>query len=111
MGLLDLFPVGLGQLNAVMSDGYAAARSEAYIQSAFFANLTMLRGIGVAIFVFGGLLPLVWFMVSRWGSLKPVQTLEESYVVPTSVLALAPGYRPGVPAPVGAGAGGGVPRT
>lgn len=110
MGILDLFPVGLHQLNTVMQDGYAYARSEAYIQSAFFANLTMLRGIGVAIFVFGGVLPLVWFMVSRWGSLKAVQTLEESYVVPTSVLALAPGYRPGAQAPVAAGAGGGFLR-
>jgi nitric oxide reductase subunit B len=94
MGVMDLFPVGLHQLNAVFDGGYAFARSEAYLQGAVFMNLTMLRGVGVLIFVAGGVLPLVWFMVTRWGSLKPVQTIEESYVVPTSVLALAPGYRP-----------------
>ncbi|MEE9470280.1 MAG: hypothetical protein V3W32_01070, partial [Gemmatimonadota bacterium] len=41
------------------------------------------------VFVLGGLLPLVWFMVSRWFSLRPAQTPEEQFVVPASVLAVA----------------------
>jgi hypothetical protein len=49
--------------------------------------LTWLRGVGVAIFIAGGVLPLVWFMVTRWFSLKPAQTEKEARVAPRSVLA------------------------
>jgi nitric oxide reductase subunit B len=89
MVVMDLFPVGVHQLMAVMEKGYAFARSQEYIMSAFFQQLTWLRGVGVVVFVVGGVLPLVWFMVSRWFSLKPAQSVEESFVVPPSVLAMA----------------------
>jgi nitric oxide reductase subunit B len=89
MMVMDLFPVGIDQLMVAMTESYAYARSEAYISSAFFQNLTWLRGVGVLIFVAGGVLPLVWFMVTRWASLKAAQSIDESYVVPASVLAMA----------------------
>lgn len=72
MVVLDLFPVGVHQLMTVMERGYAYARSQEYIASAFFQNATWLRGIGVTVFIVGGVIPLTWFMVSRWFSLKPV---------------------------------------
>lgn len=87
MVVMDLFPVGIHQLIAVMTDGYAFARSSGFIHGETFQSLTWLRGIGVLIFIFGGVLPLTWFMVTRWFSLKPAQTIEEQFVVPKSVLA------------------------
>jgi nitric oxide reductase subunit B len=87
MVVMDLFPVGVHQLMAVLRDGYAFARSQAYLEGSVFQTLTWLRGIGVAIFIAGGVLPLVWFMVTRWFSLKPAQTTEEARVAPRSVLA------------------------
>jgi nitric oxide reductase subunit B len=87
MVVMDLFPVGVHQLMAVLTDGYAYARSQAYVQSTVFQTLTWLRGVGVAIFVLGGVLPLVWFMVTRGFALKPSQVAEEQFVVPPTVLA------------------------
>ncbi len=89
MVVCDLFPVGVHQLSTVMTDGYAYARSQAYLDGTVFQTLTWLRGIGVAIFITGGVLPLAWFMISRWFSLKPPQTREEQFVVPPSVLAVS----------------------
>lgn len=88
MVILDLFPVGIHHLIAAMSEGgYAFARSQEYIQGSVFQTLTWLRGIGVVVFVLGGVLPLTYFMVSRWFMLKPAQTREQQFVVPPSVLA------------------------
>jgi nitric oxide reductase subunit B len=90
MVVIDLFPVGVHQLMKAMGEGgYAYARSQEYIQGSVFQTLTWMRGIGVAVFVVGGVLPLVWFMVTRWFDLKPPQTPEEEFVVPQSVLAVA----------------------
>jgi nitric oxide reductase subunit B len=89
MVALDLFPVGVHQLAAVLSDGYAAARSQAYVGGTVFQTLTWMRGIGVAIFVCGGVLPLAWFMVSRGLSLKPAGREGRPFVAPPTVLALA----------------------
>ncbi|MEW6304795.1 MAG: cbb3-type cytochrome c oxidase subunit I [Verrucomicrobiota bacterium] len=89
MVVMDLFPVGIHQLVAAMNEGYAHARSQAYIKSDVFQILTWARSLGVVVFVFGGVIPLVWFMVSRWFTLKPAQTPEEQFVVPRSVLAMA----------------------
>lgn len=71
MVVMDLFPVGVDQLLAVMERGYAYARSQAYVQGTAFQAYTWLRGVGVGVFVVGGVLPLVWFLVTRWRSLKP----------------------------------------
>jgi nitric oxide reductase subunit B len=89
MVALDLFPVGLHQLHAAMTRSYAWARSHAYTGGNVFQTFTWLRGVGVALFVAGGVLPLVWFMVSRWFGQKPPQTREEMFVVPASVLAVS----------------------
>lgn len=88
MCVMDLFPKGIHQLLAVVNEGYAYGRSQAYIQSDVFQILTWLRGFGTLLFVFGGVVPLVWFMVSRWFHLKPAQTPAEQFVVPQSVLAM-----------------------
>jgi nitric oxide reductase subunit B len=90
MVAFDLFPVGVHQLMVAMgAGGYAAARSQDYVQGETFQVYTWLRGIGVAVFVLGGVLPLVWFMVTRWFTLKPAQTTAEQFIVPRSVLAVA----------------------
>jgi len=81
--------------NLAIEEGYAYARSNAYVESTTFQTFTWLRGFGAALFFFGGVLPIVWFMVTRWFSLKPAQDAEERLVVPPTVLAVAdvPGHR------------------
>ncbi|HNB22215.1 MAG TPA: cbb3-type cytochrome c oxidase subunit I, partial [Candidatus Melainabacteria bacterium] len=74
MVLLDLFPVGAIQLNAVLTDGLWYARSQAFLQSAAFQTLTWMRIVGGAIFVLGGVLPLCGLVLSNLGQLyKPKQ--------------------------------------
>jgi nitric oxide reductase subunit B len=90
MVLFDLFPVGLHQLHTAMQDGYAFARSQEYLDGSVFQAFTWLRSIGVAVFVIGGVLPLIWFMVTRWVHLKPALPATENFVVPPTVLAVAP---------------------
>jgi nitric oxide reductase subunit B len=36
-----------------------------------FSTLTWLRAIGGTVFLFGGVVPLVWFVLSRGGRLVP----------------------------------------
>jgi nitric oxide reductase subunit B len=91
MVVMDLFPVGVHQLMAAMTEGYAYSRSNEYLGGATFQNLTWLRGVGVLVFIVGGVLPLTWFMVTRWFGLKDAQTVEEQFVVPKSVLAAPEG--------------------
>jgi nitric oxide reductase subunit B len=66
MVVLDLFPVGLWQFKAVLDHGLAYARSPEFIASPAFRTFTWLRGIGVVVFIVGGVLPIAWFMVTRW---------------------------------------------
>ena len=73
MVLLDLLPVGFHQLQVVMEQGYAAARAEQYIQSDVFQMLTWARIIGGLTFVLGGVLPIAWFLLTRFGARKAVQ--------------------------------------
>jgi len=77
MMLLDLFPVGLYQLWVAMQDGYWAARSQVLVQGSVFQTLTYFRSVGGAVFVFGGLLPLVWFIFSRGRNLRPEKNIDE----------------------------------
>ncbi|MEZ5565704.1 MAG: cbb3-type cytochrome c oxidase subunit I [Gammaproteobacteria bacterium] len=65
MMFLDLFPVGLYQIWLVVTEGLWYARSTEVVMGPVFGTLTYLRAIGGAIFVFGGLLPLIWFILSR----------------------------------------------
>lgn len=70
MVLLDLLPAGAMQLKSVIENGLWFARSEQFIKGDIFESFTWLRTIGACVFLFGGVLPLVYFMVSRAKSLK-----------------------------------------
>lgn len=68
MVLLDLFPVGVMQLNAVLTNGLWFARSQTFQLSEAFQTLTWMRIVGGAIFVLGGVVPLTIFVCGqlRW---------------------------------------------
>ena len=82
MVLLDLLPAGILQFKEVVESGLWFARSEQFIGGENFKSLTWLRAIGACIFLFGGVIPLMLFMVSRVNSLKTgsnsVTSLEEN---------------------------------
>lgn len=65
MVLLDLFPAGLLQLQAVFEGGLWAARSRAFVEGDAFQTVTWMRIVGGALFVTGGVLPLAAFVLSR----------------------------------------------
>lgn len=71
MVILDLFPAGVIQLQNVLENGLWYARSNAFITSPTFQSLTWMRGIGGALFLFGGIVPLVWLVLTRVRALKP----------------------------------------
>lgn len=73
MVALDLFPVGIAQLLDVLENGFWHARSQAFVQGELFQALTWARIVGGALFVFGGVLPLAWFVVTRSAALKAAQ--------------------------------------
>lgn len=70
MLLMDLLPVGFDQLITTMEQGLWYARSEAYIQSTTFQWLTWARIGGGLVFILGGVLPIAWFVVSRFACRK-----------------------------------------
>ena len=70
MVLLDLFPAGAIQFKSVVEQGLWYGRSAHFIEGGVFESLTWLRGIGASVFYFGGVLPLAWFVISRFGSIK-----------------------------------------
>ncbi len=70
MVLLDLFPAGSIQFKAVVEQGLWYGRSHEFVDYGFFNKLTWMRGIGASVFLFGGVIPLTWFIVSRVKSLK-----------------------------------------
>lgn len=77
MVLLDLFPVGVIQLNAVLTEGLWFARSQAFQQATAFQTLTWMRIVGGAIFVVGGVMPLCGFVVSNISrQFKSIKQLE-----------------------------------
>ncbi|MBI2306666.1 MAG: cbb3-type cytochrome c oxidase subunit I [Rhodocyclales bacterium] len=76
MMFLDLFPVGVYQLLAVFEKGFWYARSAEIVEGTVFRTLTAFRSLGGAVFVLGGLLPLLWFVLSRAGSLLPESVQE-----------------------------------
>jgi nitric oxide reductase subunit B len=75
--LLDLFPVGLYQLAAVFTHGYWYARTPEFVTSDVWVALTWCRAIGGAVFLFGGVLPLNWFILSRGRQLVRELEIEE----------------------------------
>jgi nitric oxide reductase subunit B len=82
MVLLDLFPVGVMQLNAVLTSGLWFARSQTFQLSEAFQTLTWMRIVGGAIFVVGGVVPLTLFVCSQLrsqyggGKTAPVTSVE-----------------------------------
>jgi nitric oxide reductase subunit B len=70
MVLLDLFPAGILQFEAVVDHGLWYARSSAFIDSRTFQNLTWLRIIGGTIFTLGGVFPLVYIVIKVSRNLK-----------------------------------------
>jgi nitric oxide reductase subunit B len=76
MVLLDLLPAGLFQLQATLDQGLWHSRSQAWLFEAPFQTLTWMRIVGGALFVLGGVVPLSWFLVSRWRSLRDVSGLR-----------------------------------
>jgi nitric oxide dismutase len=65
MMFLDLFPVGLYQTWMAYEYGTWYARSAEIVTGPVFSFLTYCRTIGGAVFIWGGLLPMMWFVLSR----------------------------------------------
>ena len=74
MVVLDLFPAGAIQFKAILDHGFWFARSNDFITGSAFESLTWLRGIGATVFLFGGVIPITYFIASRVMSLKTVTT-------------------------------------
>ncbi len=70
MVVLALLPAGIIQFKEVVENGLCYARSEQFIGGGVFKSLMWLRGIGAYLFLFAGVIPLVYFMGSRGKSLK-----------------------------------------
>jgi nitric oxide reductase subunit B len=70
MVLLDLFPAGILQFQAVLDNGLWFARSNEFIDQESFQTLTWLRIIGGSIFTLGGVLPLVYIVIKASKHLK-----------------------------------------
>jgi nitric oxide reductase subunit B len=70
MMFLDLFPVGMYQLIIVFQEGLWYARSQEILTGTVWKTLTYFRAIGGSLFIIGGVLPLMWFVVSRARHLK-----------------------------------------
>jgi len=77
MMLLDLLPVGLYQLGVVFTHGLWYARSQEIVTGPVFETFTWLRSIGGGAFLFGGVLPLVYFILSRGCRLVREVEVEE----------------------------------
>lgn len=77
MMFLDLFPVGLYQLTVCMTRGLWYARSAEVVQSTLWKTLTYARSVGGMLFTFGGVIPLVWFVLSRGRALLPEKDSAE----------------------------------
>lgn len=80
MVILDLFPVGILQVYEVMEQGLWYARSNEFITSTTFQQLSNLRAIGGTMFAAGTLM-IGWFVISRAFFLKPDNdtALENDY--------------------------------
>jgi nitric oxide reductase subunit B len=82
MVLLDLFPAGCIQFKAVVEQGLWYGRSHEFIDYGIFNKLTWMRGIGASVFFFGGVLPLTWFIASRFRSLKSTVKITDEMELP-----------------------------
>jgi len=69
MVVMDTFPAGVLQFKSVVENGYWVARSQEFILGGTFQVLTWMRAVGGVLF-FAGVIPLLYFMISRMNSLK-----------------------------------------
>jgi nitric oxide reductase subunit B len=74
MVLMDLFPVGVYQLIAVLEHGLYWARSLEFINTIPFQTLTWLRAVGGYLFLLGGVIPLLVFMTGLINKRKSQNT-------------------------------------
>jgi nitric oxide reductase subunit B len=70
MIVLDLFPAGILQFNAVVEKGLWFARSDQFLDQDSFQTLTWMRIIGGSLFTLGGVLPLVYIVSVTARNLK-----------------------------------------
>jgi nitric oxide reductase subunit B len=70
MMFLDLFPAGLYQTWIAYTEGTWYARSSEIVLGPVFSFLTYSRSIGGMVFIFGGLIPLMWFILSRGSQVR-----------------------------------------
>ncbi len=77
MVAMDTFPAGVLQFKSVVENGYWVARSQEFILGGAFQALTWMRAVGGVLF-FAGVIPLLYFMVSRLNSLKTAATEHKS---------------------------------
>jgi nitric oxide reductase subunit B len=68
---LSLFPCGLYHMYTCIAQGLWAARTHAMYDSAIFQTLSKGRAVGGHLFLWGGLFPLVYFVISRYWHLRP----------------------------------------
>lgn len=95
MVLLDLFPAGILQFQAVLERGLWFARSQEFVLSTPFQTLTWMRAVGGAIFVVGGVVPLFWFVVSRQFLLKAPALVVEPAEMPVAGPEAPESWQPG----------------
>ncbi len=77
MVTMDTFPAGLLQFKSVVENGYWVARSQEFILSSTFQALTWMRAFGGVLF-FTGVIPLLYFMISRLNSIKSAEAVHRS---------------------------------
>jgi nitric oxide reductase subunit B len=85
MVLLDLFPAGILQFNAVASKGLWFARAAEFIEQDSFQTLTWLRIIGGSVFFVGGVLPLVKIIFNTAQHLKGPHVVPEKIMVEAEI--------------------------
>ncbi|MCG3184166.1 MAG: hypothetical protein ICCCNLDF_02278 [Planctomycetes bacterium] len=71
MMVLALFPLGMHQVLIVLDEGLWKARTQEVVTGSFWSRLIYLRSIGGTVFLAGGVLPLVWFILSRARKMVP----------------------------------------
>ena len=69
----------VNKFKSVLDHGLWFARSNEFITSSAFESLTWMRGIGASVFLFGGVIPLTWFIVTRVRSLKKGRVSFEEF--------------------------------
>jgi nitric oxide reductase subunit B len=83
MLFVNLFPVGLLQIQTALDSSYWQARQPAFFQQPLVRVFEWLRLPGDLLFIFGGILPVVYLAVRMWagrnrpGKLTAVETSDE----------------------------------